>query len=319
MSRDVCPISDVYAEDTEERILCSICIATYLRPALLEELLLSLQAQLLPPHVSIEVIIVDNDPNQTARPVASRFQRASEMDVRYFVQPEKNISLTRNMSVQQANGQYLLFIDDDEVASEPWLYHLLKTAQTYHADGVFGEMMPRFHEATPEWMRRRTFYYGPMATTGKEAQHIYGGNCLVKAALLKEMDTPFDPRYGITGGEDTHLFETLQRRGCRFVSCREAVAYEYIPPSRTSVSYLFRRSMKGGSAHTRRRIEFAQKVGLAPRLFMLVKAIGYGTVSAVMTIVVYPSKVRRLHWLMRVGSNLGRLLAVFDWHYKGYK
>lgn len=302
-----------------DAIVCSVCVATYKRPELLEKLLRSLDRQYLPNRVTMEVIVVDNDPDRSGAPILSNFRNTRRRSFSYYVQPHKNISLTRNMAVAQASGQYILFIDDDETASPRWLYFLLKTLLEYGADAVFGPVVPEFNQTTPQWMRRPEFFYYSIAETGIYAENRWTGNCIVRAAVLKASETPFSPDYGVTGGEDTHLFDRLEQQGARFISCREALVSEYLPPGRTRVSYLFMRGMRGGEAHTRRCIEFAGKKHVRERLFMASKAIAHGTASVALTVLTLPSPSWRTRWLMKVGANIGRFLAAFGLHYQWYR
>ena len=59
---------------------------------------------------------------------------------------------------------------------------------------------------------------------------------------------PFDPGFGASGGEDLELFLRLERRGRRFVWCKEAVVWEMIPPGRTEIHYQMMRAFSGGQA-----------------------------------------------------------------------
>jgi succinoglycan biosynthesis protein ExoM len=168
-------------------------------------------------------------------------------------------------------------------------------------------------------MQHRDFFYSPILPTGTYPSHKYAGNCIIKAELLKQMSGPFDPRYGTTGGEDTHLFDRLERRGARFVCCREAWVTEYLPPSRTTLSYLFLRGMKGGNAHTRRSIEFSGNRQILTRLFMTGKAFSLGTVSLFCALIIFPFKAPRTRWLLKLASNIGRLMAASGWNYQAYR
>lgn len=301
----------------DDAVLCSVCIATYRRPSLLEKLLGSLDNQVLPQGVAMEIIVVDNDADKTAEPIVRKSQHMSRNRLSYFNQPLKNISLTRNMAVEKASGEYILFIDDDEVASPQWVTHLMKTMDAYDADGVFGPVIPELSPETPPWMR--DLFYRYSSTTGGKAESKWTGNCILKASVVKEMREPFDPRYGITGGEDTHLFDRLEHQGARFVFCQEAWVSEYLPPSKTRPSSLFLRGLKGGNLHTRRVIEFAGAKRTPVRLFMIGKALAFGTTSLALMIGQFPISIHRAQWLMKLGSNIGRFLAAFGWHYKGYR
>jgi succinoglycan biosynthesis protein ExoM len=297
-------------------ILCSVCIATYQRPQLLEKLLRSIENQLLPEMVNLEIVVVDNDVNKSAELIVQRFKNTSRIRFYYFSQPVKNISITRNMGVEKASGEYILFIDDDEVASNQWISHLLNTLITFNADGVFGQVLPKFHPQTPEWMQQADFFINHLPGTGVKATLKYTTNCVIKASLVKELKEPFDPRYGLTGGEDNDLFSRLESKGARFVYSKEALTWEYLPPDRTRLSYLFLRRIRYGAGPVWKRIEVAGRNRIFIRLFLGVKALCYGMVSLVCMIILFPNKVRRMQWFLRLGVNIGRILAVFGWLYQ---
>ncbi len=90
--------------------------------------------------------------------------RAFPLD--YAIQPQPNIALTRNRSVEMATGEWLAFIDDDERAPHQSLSRLLKAAATHAADGVLGPVEPQVPDTAPRWLRRGRFYDFPHQRTG---------------------------------------------------------------------------------------------------------------------------------------------------------
>jgi succinoglycan biosynthesis protein ExoM len=299
---------------------CSITIVTYKRPAMLRKLLQSIGAQRCVGHYTTEIIVVDNDPQRSGEPVVQDFKNGLSHKLLYFVQPKKNISLSRNLAVANARGSYIAFIDDDEYATENWLAQMIDTAVRFDADGVFGPVVPDFHPYTPAWLRNGHFFEETLVKlpTGSPAADTWSGNCLIKAPLLKSLPGPFDESLGTTGGEDTNLFDKLAGRGARFVYCAEAVVYEAVPPERTTVSYLMRKALRGGNVHTRRTLE--QKRGKAiARLFMVAKALCQAAAASALAIVSAPSRAISIKWATKIASNVGRFLAVFNWHYQAYK
>src|SRR5690348_2865186 len=118
----------------------SVCIATYRRQDRLDALLSDLSRQRLLPS---EVIVVDNDAAGTARTVVERrCESGPPFPIRYDIQPEKNIALTRNRTVELASGEWLAFVDDDERAPDFWLAGLAEAVTQYAADGVLGPVDP---------------------------------------------------------------------------------------------------------------------------------------------------------------------------------
>ena len=302
-------------------LTCSVCIATYRRPELLNNLLTSLVAQLLHEDVRLEILVVDNDSEGSAAAVVARYRDTHKIVFRYFRQPVKNISLTRNLAVSNATGTHLLFIDDDEVACPDWAASLLTTLRQFNADAVVGPSLPMLDNTAPEWIRKGIHCFVdtiPDAATGTEAQAAWSGNCLVRASLLKGLDGPFNPAYGITGGEDGELFDRLKQRGARFVYCREAEVCEYWAPERARVAYLVRRSLFGSNAHTRTLIAFSTR-RLPVRVLMLLKAVSFGLISLMLVLLLLPHKVWRTYWALKVASNVGRFLAAVGIHYQTYK
>ena len=100
-------------------MVISICVCTYRRAERLALLLADLCAQDTP---IAEVVVVDNDATESARAVVEA-RRAAGCPFRliYAIQPERNIALTRNRTVELASGEWLAFIDDDERAEPGWL------------------------------------------------------------------------------------------------------------------------------------------------------------------------------------------------------
>jgi succinoglycan biosynthesis protein ExoM len=300
-------------------MLFSVCIATYRRPALLRTLLGSLERQELPHGVDLELVVVDNDAGRSAETVVQEEARRSRHAMRYDCQPIKNISLTRNRTVARASGRYLLFIDDDERASARWVASLVAAQEAYAADGVFGPVMPEFDASAPAWIRESDLFDMTVPETGARATATWSGNCLVKADLLKQRAEPFDPRYGLTGGEDTYLFDSLQREGARFVYCREALVWEQVPPERASVRYLLGLGFRWGNTHARRALDLTESGRGMLRLWLIGKAICFGTISLAMSIGTWSGPAARTRWLMRLASNAGRFMAALGWHYAPYR
>jgi succinoglycan biosynthesis protein ExoM len=298
-------------------IICSVCIATYKRPLLLDRLLQSLKRQNLPEYVKLEIIVVDNDFESSAKCIVDKFQNMPQISFHYFTEPVKNISIVRNKSVKKSSGQYLLFIDDDEFACSRWVYYLLTTLEKFSADGVFGPVLPEINAHSPKWMKYICF--NPVSQTGVRAHSKWTGNCIIKASLLKTTKAPFDPQYGISGGEDSHLFDILEKQGAQFIYCKEARVYEFWPSDRTTLFYLFSRGLRGGNLHTLRNIEFSVNRKIIVRMFMLMKAVSFGPICLLLMVILYPSSKYRTLWLIRLGSNIGRFFAVFGWRNRGYR
>jgi succinoglycan biosynthesis protein ExoM len=228
----------------------SICIATYRRPEGLSRLLDSLELLKIPTGVQIEVIVVDNDSAGSAASIAQSRSRSLE-PIRYIVDPRQNIALARNRALSEASGEWILFIDDDEVADENWISEHLKLVEREACDGVFGPVLPRLEEVVTPWLDVPTFYERPRYVTGEpmDVCNLRAGNALVRRRLFE--DCLFDPAFGRMGGEDSKLFGSMLRSGARFLWCDEARVVEFVPPERHRLGWLARRAFRGGCVYTR--------------------------------------------------------------------
>jgi succinoglycan biosynthesis protein ExoM len=170
--------------------------------------------------------------------------------VTYDVEPERNIARARNRSVALARAggaDWLAFVDDDEEVAPRWLAALCEVAERFGGEVVSGAKRPRCPEGTPAWLVRGHFYGQNEQRTGVELDVAHTGNALVAARLLERLPEPFDPRFGLTGGSDSHLFMRLYRDGVRIVSAGEALTYEHIPASRARPQWVLRRAFRVGN------------------------------------------------------------------------
>jgi glycosyltransferase involved in cell wall biosynthesis len=190
---------------------------------------------------------VDNDHAQSAKQVVEEFVVASPIRAVYCVEPEQNIARARNKTVENATGDYIAFIDDDEYPASNWLMNLLKTCREHRADGVLGPVKAHFEEPPPQWAPRGKFFDRPTHKTGYRipAREARTGNVLFDRRIVEGVKEPFRPEFG-TGGEDVDFFTRMMGQGKVFVWCNEAPVFESVPPSRCKRGYLLRRALLRG-------------------------------------------------------------------------
>lgn len=224
-----------------------VCIPTYKRPELLDLLISSLIKQNTDNLFTYSIIVVDNDHHKSAQEVVVK--HSATIAIRYFCQPEKNISLTRNMAVMQSRGDYIAFIDDDEYPCEDWLRLLYLCLLKYKADCVQGPVISYFPDETPPWIIRSGFMNRRRFSTGTALLVGRTGNCLIRSQVIKKFKGPFDPDLGLTGGEDTNFFNALLQDGHTMVWCDEAQVFEFVSPKRASIKWMLQRSFRGGNTY----------------------------------------------------------------------
>ena len=229
----------------------SVCVCTYKRPELLRRLLLKLEAQKREGLFAYSIVIVDNDSAESAKQTAESYARQSRIPISYYVEPEQNIALARNKAVENAKGNFVAFIDDDELPDDDWLLNLYKAAHEFCADGVLGPVNPYFETEPPQWVVRGKLCERESLSTGtiiRSSKYTRTGNVLLSRRLFVEKESPFDPLFGKTGGEDGHFFRRMLEKGKVFVWCNEACVNEIVPPERLTSSYFLKRALLQGLA-----------------------------------------------------------------------
>jgi succinoglycan biosynthesis protein ExoM len=225
----------------------SVCICTYRRPVLLRYLLQELGAQETDGRFTYSMVVVDNDEAESARTLVSDFTASSVWPVKYYVQPQQSIALTRNVAVENSTGDFVAFIDDDEFPTRQWLLILFRACSKYAADGVLGPVKPHFDEPPPKWVIRGKFYDRPSYPTGLVIDGRKGrtGNVLLKREIFAPGEQWFRPEFRT--GEDQDFFRRMIAEGRVFVWCDEAVAFETVPPIRWKRSFMLRRAFLRGA------------------------------------------------------------------------
>lgn len=226
----------------------SVCVCTFKRPQLLQRLLAELASQETNGLLTYSVVVVDNDLSRSAENVASGFAQSSSTPVRYVAEPRQNIALARNKAVENADGDFVAFIDDDEFPSKTWLLNLLQTCNQYKVDGVLGPVKRHFDEQPPQWLLKTKFYERPTYPTGFVIDWRKGrtGNVLLRKEVLAAAGSePFNPEFRT--GEDQEFFSRMIAKGYVFIWCDEAVAYEVVPPLRWKKSFMLRRALLRGA------------------------------------------------------------------------
>lgn len=300
------------------RPLVSVCIATYKRPQLLRELISSLLEQKLPETFSLEIVVVDNDPDQTGGPIVREFSGLPDRVISYFSEPESNLSTVRNTCVREAKGDLIAFIDDDEVADPNWLRQLVSTMRIHNADAVAGPVIPVYPISTPDWITKGGFFDRPSRPSGTVLSYAATNNLLIGAGWFKDKKgVSFDPEFGKTGGEDTSLLYRLTySMGAKLVWCNEAIVREIVPTDRSNARYLIKRAYRKGQIYASVVLPtytMRQRIGwFTYRLLISLSLMGALPIGWA------AGRITGMRIALKVASNLGQLTALVPFRINGY-
>ncbi|OUC12726.1 MAG: family 2 glycosyl transferase [Alkalinema sp. CACIAM 70d] len=202
----------------------SVVIPTYNRKPILEKCLRALEDQAW--SEPYEVVVVDD--GSTDGTVDWLRDRSSEFPhVNLFCQNHLGPSAARNLGVEKAQGDMIIFIDSDLVVLSTFLQShaaaLAKGRQELGSDRFFtyGRVINtcNFEQPTAE----------PYKVTDFSAAFFATGNVAIPKYWLLEAGL-FDTGFQLYGWEDLELGVRLKNLGLKLIKAPEAVGYHWHPP-----------------------------------------------------------------------------------------
>jgi succinoglycan biosynthesis protein ExoM len=196
----------------------------------------------------VGVLVVDNDPAGSARAVAE----GAGPRVRYVVEPSPGIAAARNRALDEAAASDLLvFIDDDERPHPGWLAALLATREATGAALVAGAVVSEFPAEPDAFVAAGDFFRRRRLPTGTPITLAATNNLLLDLAVVRRLGLRFDPRFGLSGGEDTLFTRRLGATGAPMVWCAEAVVTDVVPAARLTRGWVLGRAFSSGNSVAR--------------------------------------------------------------------
>jgi glycosyltransferase involved in cell wall biosynthesis len=204
-----------------------VVIPTYNRKPILEKCLKALEQQRFDPAQiqGYEVVVVDD--GSTDGTVAWLQNSAEFPHVRLLQQEHQGPAAARNLGVEHAQGDTIVFIDSDLVVTECFLQAHVDRLQQEKAqlgsDRVFtyGRVINtcNFDNPTAE----------PYKITDFSAAYFATGNVAIERKWLEKAGL-FDTQFQLYGWEDLELGVRLKKLGLTLIKCPEAVGYHWHPP-----------------------------------------------------------------------------------------
>lgn len=207
----------------------SVVIPTYNRLPILEKCLRALEAQVIPadsPIAGYEVVVVDD--GSTDRTIEWLQTHQAELPhVKLFQQDHQGPAAARNLGVEKATGDTIIFIDSDLVVLEGFLQAHAKTLvegeKTLGSDRLFtyGRVINTCNFADPT--------SEPFKVTDFSAAYFATGNVAIARKWLEQAGL-FDTGFQLYGWEDLELGVRLKQLGLTLIKCPEAAGYHWHPP-----------------------------------------------------------------------------------------
>ncbi len=171
----------------------------------------------------------------------------------------------RNAGARAAQGEILLFSDDDVMPQPGWIAAHHRAHRQPRTVAVGRLLLPKVLRGTgaAELVGPKAFWW-----------HITGNNTSLPRALFEEVGG-YDPSFSAYGGEDCDLGYRLMKAGMRLVFVPDAVA---VHEAQAHQAYATQKARQAGAAHVRvwqkhRDARVAWALGVHPALLMLKMAL----------------------------------------------
>ncbi len=287
--------------ESARTVRVDIAACTFRRPELAETLH-SLAAMAVPDDVAIRIIVADNDVEPSAAGLVDTLRPEIPFAIDYVHCPSGNISIARNACLDNATGDYLAFVDDDETVSRDWLVRLLETATATGAEAVLGPVRAGYDLDAPSWMRRGDFHSTRPVWVKGEVVTGYTCNVLLDRRRPSLQGRRFNLALGRTGGEDTEFFAHMHKDGGKIAYAPDALVYEIVPEKRASFEWLAKRRFRSGQTHGRLLAEAATAAGRPVEIVRAAAKSGYCAAACLLLIV---SPVARSRYALRAIMHAG--------------
>lgn len=299
-----------------------IAIPTFRRPLGLAQLLESLAA-LVTVH-DVQVIVADNDAEgrDGIRLANGLVQSGYRWPVEAIVVPARGIAAVRNALVEaglrHAEAQYLLMLDDDEIADPQWLDAMIRRQMETGADIVGGRVNRLFAGERPGWVDGVALLASKARPEAEPVEIVDStSNILFLRSVLERAGRPlFDTGFGLTGGEDKEALTRLKRSGARFAWSEAAVVWEQIPASRLTKQWVLKRAFRVGNSDMR--VLLRHHLSWREVAAEVAKALAVLASSPVLLLRALGDEARQIRARMMIWRAAGKLAAFGGIKYREY-
>ncbi|WP_424767439.1 glycosyltransferase [Paenibacillus sp. sgz302251] len=236
----------------------------------------------------IEIIVVDNRSTDDTAFVVKDLQLLHGPRLRYIFENKLGLSNARNRAIREARGEYILFLDDDAIASRDWVSNIVDVfAMGADIGCVGGRIDPVWEAAEPDWIpeeHRSVFTildYASRVTEMPAPAIPYGANVAFRTNLFRHMK-PFREDLGRVGknllsSEESELIARMRETSKVYYTPHAAVKHK-ITKERTTKKWFLKRIFWQGVSDAVKRQD-KSVLAVAKHTIRLLQAVGASLLS----------------------------------------
>jgi glycosyltransferase involved in cell wall biosynthesis len=297
----------------------SVILCTYNRCENLAKALDSLAGTVMPPAMTWEIFVIDNNSSDCTAEVVEQFQSRYPGRFHYIFEPSQGKSFALNTGIKAAKGNVLAFIDDDVVASSSWLQNLTADILAGTCSGAGGKILLDPNFVPPTWLPVE----GPFSVAGMLAvfdlgnqpraldRPPFGTNMAFLRAMFDKYGlfrTDMGPAPGSEiRNEDVEFCRRLMNGGEILRYEPDAIVYHAVPERRRTQEYFLQFWFDHGRAVIREGGVRPAVLGVPRRYLSIVKAAFWSVpLSAVRWLLASDARTRfyRKGWLWMLAGQI---------------
>lgn len=203
--------------------------------------------------IEAEVLFLDQSPSKGMASTCAGME-SEHCRVHYRSIPAKCLSFARNVAVNAASSDLVLFLDADAVAEPSWAFNLCEALAKDAVALAGARVLPRWHR-TPMLLAashviQDQYSIFDLGQAQMPFSRVVGAGFGLHRARLGS-EAHFDERLGrrpgqLLGGEESDLARRALGRGLRILYEGRALVYHQILPERISYRWILRRMFYAG-------------------------------------------------------------------------
>ncbi|HEY2585654.1 MAG TPA: glycosyltransferase [Tepidisphaeraceae bacterium] len=240
----------------------AVAICTWNRARLLDQTLAAMCQLTIPPGVTWELLVVNNNCTDETDAVIARY--ASRLPIRRLFEPTPGLSHARNCAVAIAEGDLLLWTDDDVLVDPNWLAEYARAAAEHPGMSFFGGTVdPWFQSKPPRWIEQNiAVFASPFAIRQpglairpmRADEGPFGASMGFRMPVAKQF--AFNPKLGrvkdsLLSDDDADVIQRLRAAGHEGLWVGTARVRHYIGPDRVNAMYLRKWFFDNGRSQVR--------------------------------------------------------------------
>jgi glucosyl-dolichyl phosphate glucuronosyltransferase len=254
---------------TAAALRITVAIPTYNRADLLRQTLAGVTRQDLPAG-TFEVLVVDNNSRDATAAVVAAFAGADPAP-RHVLETQQGLDHARNRALAEANGEIIVFADDDILVEPDWLRQLtapLRADWGQKIGAVGGEVVPVFPDGLPPWIAE---WHAPLAFRADAGplpphQTPMGANLAFPRRIFTRVST-----FAVTldragrnyfSGGDADMIRRVRAAGFEVWFAPAARVRHQMPAARMTFRYAARHAFDSARSRVVDRVTFLRAAGL---------------------------------------------------------